>query len=215
MVIANGYLTGGYPGLALDSFRALLNRNTLGVVLLFVQIEITYLVIAAALAYFRDKPLGARRSNAVLWILVATGFALWSLQATLWFPRAGSARGALLFPRRGARGGRRVPVRGLPPGDAAARGGAGAAGARRRPQAGAALLLLAGVNVAAAALEVRAPEPRPNILLITIDTLRADHLGAYGYARPTSPNIDRLARGGVLFAVRSRSGRRPARASPP
>ena len=38
-----------------------------------------------------------------------------------------------------------------------------------------------------------------NLLLITIDTLRADHLTAYGYARPTSPNIDRLARRGLRF----------------
>lgn len=40
----------------------------------------------------------------------------------------------------------------------------------------------------------------PNVLLITIDTLRADHLGAYGYTRPTSPAIDRLANGGVRFS---------------
>jgi arylsulfatase A-like enzyme len=40
---------------------------------------------------------------------------------------------------------------------------------------------------------------RPNILLISIDTLRADHLSCYGYARPTTPVIDRLATGGVLF----------------
>src|SRR5262249_29171263 len=38
-----------------------------------------------------------------------------------------------------------------------------------------------------------------NFLLITIDTLRADHLGCYGYARPTSPVIDRLAAEGALF----------------
>ncbi|MDH7569564.1 MAG: sulfatase [Armatimonadota bacterium] len=38
-----------------------------------------------------------------------------------------------------------------------------------------------------------------NILLIAIDTLRADHLSAYGYGRLTSPHIDRLAREGVLF----------------
>jgi len=36
-------------------------------------------------------------------------------------------------------------------------------------------------------------------VLISIDTLRADHLGAYGYPRPTSPVIDGLAREGVLF----------------
>lgn len=40
---------------------------------------------------------------------------------------------------------------------------------------------------------------RPSILLITIDTLRADHLGCYGYARKISPNLDRLASEGVLF----------------
>lgn len=39
----------------------------------------------------------------------------------------------------------------------------------------------------------------PNILLIVCDTLRADHLGCYGYFRDTSPNIDRVAREGVLF----------------
>ena len=40
---------------------------------------------------------------------------------------------------------------------------------------------------------------RPNILLISIDTLRADHLSCYGYRRATSPNIDSLANKGVLF----------------
>jgi arylsulfatase A-like enzyme len=34
---------------------------------------------------------------------------------------------------------------------------------------------------------------RPDIVLITIDALRADHLGMYGYDRPTSPNLDALA----------------------
>lgn len=40
---------------------------------------------------------------------------------------------------------------------------------------------------------------RPNLLLISVDTLRADHLGCYGYARDTSPRIDALAARGVLF----------------
>jgi len=39
----------------------------------------------------------------------------------------------------------------------------------------------------------------PNILLITIDTLRADHLSCYGYPLRTSPNIDKLAGEGVRF----------------
>jgi len=40
---------------------------------------------------------------------------------------------------------------------------------------------------------------RMNILFIVGDTLRADHLGCYGYFRDTSPNIDRVAGEGVLF----------------
>lgn len=38
-----------------------------------------------------------------------------------------------------------------------------------------------------------------DLLLVTIDALRADHLGAYGYRRPTSPRIDALAKGAVVF----------------
>lgn len=39
-----------------------------------------------------------------------------------------------------------------------------------------------------------------NFLLITLDTLRADHLGSYGYARPTSPALDALAHEATRFA---------------
>src|SRR6185503_14881690 len=40
----------------------------------------------------------------------------------------------------------------------------------------------------------------PNVLILVIDALRPDHLGCYGYTRPTSPTLDALARRGVLFA---------------
>ena len=42
-------------------------------------------------------------------------------------------------------------------------------------------------------------ESRPHILLVTLDTTRADHLGCYGYPRSTSPNLDRLASESVLY----------------
>lgn len=40
---------------------------------------------------------------------------------------------------------------------------------------------------------------RPNLILISLDTLRADHLGCYGYSRDTSPFLDRLASQGTVF----------------
>jgi arylsulfatase A-like enzyme len=45
-----------------------------------------------------------------------------------------------------------------------------------------------------------APAPRRSIVLITVDALRADHLGAYGYPRPTSPAIDAFAAAATRFA---------------
>lgn len=44
-----------------------------------------------------------------------------------------------------------------------------------------------------------ARQKHPNVVFITIDTLRADHLGYEGYSRATSPNIDALAARGVVF----------------
>jgi len=45
----------------------------------------------------------------------------------------------------------------------------------------------------------KGPSQSPNIILISIDALRANHLSCYGYHRNTSPNIDQLAREGSLF----------------
>jgi arylsulfatase A-like enzyme len=100
--------------------------------------------------------------------------------------------------------------------------------ARQVPRAlaaGVALALVAGVL---GAVLPPAPPPRPgtgaaeagsadrpNLLLIVVDTLRADHLGCYGYARPTSPVLDRLAGEGVLFewAFAQSSWTKPSTAS--
>jgi arylsulfatase A-like enzyme len=65
------------------------------------------------------------------------------------------------------------------------------------------LLALAG---AATAADVPAADAAtsllrdpPNVILISIDSLRADHVGAYGYGPPTTPVIDELAAGGAMF----------------
>ena len=56
--------------------------------------------------------------------------------------------------------------------------------------------LLAGV---AAGCGTRPPEPPRNLLLISVDTLRPDMLGCYGYPRESSPALDRIAAEGALF----------------
>jgi arylsulfatase A-like enzyme/Flp pilus assembly protein TadD len=48
-------------------------------------------------------------------------------------------------------------------------------------------------------LAAGAPNPAPNVVVITIDTLRADHLGCYGYEQIHTPNIDALAADGARF----------------
>jgi arylsulfatase A-like enzyme len=47
-------------------------------------------------------------------------------------------------------------------------------------------------------IRVAKRRPQHNFILVSIDTLRADHLGCYGYQRPTSPTLDDLARRGTL-----------------
>jgi arylsulfatase A-like enzyme len=77
------------------------------------------------------------------------------------------------------------------------------------------VLLSAGATVAGLGLGVHAwralverrtraglpapPESAPNILLIVLDTVRAQSLGLYGYKRPTTPCLERLAANGVVF----------------
>ena len=51
----------------------------------------------------------------------------------------------------------------------------------------------------ALALSACAPEPPSNLVFISLDTTRRDHLSVYGYERATTPALDRLARQGALF----------------
>jgi arylsulfatase A-like enzyme len=67
------------------------------------------------------------------------------------------------------------------------------------------IALVVGVLGSASVAGGAEPTPRPgkpespNVLLITVDSFRPDHIGAYGYRRATTPTIDRLARHGVVF----------------
>ena len=72
----------------------------------------------------------------------------------------------------------------------------------RRNPAGLAALLLGAVLAGAAAGPQRPPDAapaRPNLVLITLDTTRADHLGAWGWPHARTPHLDALARRGTRF----------------
>jgi len=70
-----------------------------------------------------------------------------------------------------------------------------------RQRSRAPLGLLSALALALTACSAGAPElaPRGPIIVIAIDTLRADHLGLYGYERDTSPRLDALAMEGTVF----------------
>ena len=55
------------------------------------------------------------------------------------------------------------------------------------------------LGLSAAGCDRKATPSAPDVILIVADTLRADHLGCYGYERATSPNIDAFARGAALY----------------
>jgi len=62
------------------------------------------------------------------------------------------------------------------------------------------LALAAFAGLASFACADGEPERAPDIVLVLADTLRADHLGFHGYARPTSPTLDAFARDNLVFA---------------
>jgi len=59
--------------------------------------------------------------------------------------------------------------------------------------------MLLCVCAATGSSKLPAADSKPNVIIITIDTLRADHLGCYGYRQIQTPNIDALARSAVRF----------------
>jgi arylsulfatase A-like enzyme len=58
---------------------------------------------------------------------------------------------------------------------------------------------LLGLALLSAGCGAAQPDARPDVLVVTIDTLRADRVGCYGQARALTPNLDRLAAEGVRF----------------
>jgi arylsulfatase A-like enzyme len=74
--------------------------------------------------------------------------------------------------------------------------------ARGRCQTIAAWCVLAAIMFSGCSSPAPSPpvdDERPDLVLVTMDTVRADHCSAYGYPRPTTPFLEELAKSGVLF----------------
>lgn len=61
------------------------------------------------------------------------------------------------------------------------------------------VVLIVALSLLAVTCESPKSSASPNVLLITIDTLRADHLSLYGYSQETSPALDALGKEGLVF----------------
>jgi glucan phosphoethanolaminetransferase (alkaline phosphatase superfamily) len=204
-VHANRYLELGMYNIALSSLCSILTRFSLLVPLVFLASLVSCVAIIGILRARLREELSTERyaysvtaaSTVLAFYVLATCF----LNTSDWYPPAFSRRGiayngllTILFAVAAFAVLRRRPLlsQAAQPGRLASR------------------LLVSGtsavvlVTLIANGLSRRAhsqPDVDPlNVLLITVDTLRADHLGAYGYGRNTSPHIDELARTGVLFS---------------
>jgi len=172
---------------------------------------------AAAAALLFAIAAGAPESRPILWIAaVALGLVVLWLGALVLdrfqsLPRARLSASAALLALAGvcALAARALPAYGPRWALGAAVAAAGASILVWTPRVRPSALLLAGASaylvwqgaqhVQRLAPSVKPAANAPSVLLVTIDTLRADRVGAYGYRAARTPNLDALAAQGVLF----------------
>jgi len=192
------YAAAGFPWMAVDGIRLAVDRVLVGA-LLFLALFLPLL------AWLRRRGAGTGRASLLASVLVAVPFGLaWALWFNLrmGFRPSDLAEGYALWPnlrllalfvallvaawllaltwtRRRMRADRLPPVR----------------------AAVLLALLLVAVNAAPAWRVATAPAggDAPNVFVILVDALRADHLGVYGHRRDTSPALDAFARDGIVF----------------
>ena len=171
-------LVGGAGGLGLGILAAVVGTD--GFALAFALVGVGLAGVVGRFRVIRDVFLEQVPSGLVpLAVQGAAALALVGIAAALWRALSGMATRRRLVTRPGA--------------------AALAAGLLAAIAAGAARLVPAPVPPAAPA-RTPAPAGAPNVLLIMVDTLRADHLSCYGYTGGRAPHIDALAAAGLRFA---------------
>jgi arylsulfatase A-like enzyme len=188
-IAANRYPDAGLPNLAIAAFTAELNR------VFFFSAAVGIPVIFLVYVLYRIAPRSFPRTTAVLFLLVSvlavsrTDFYRGSISASEWSPLLVARRTLLLlFCLAAARLLRETfpffrTLRVL--------------SSLRIPLL--LVFLLAAANSGAVINHMKNMPRGSNVILITFDSIRADHLGFFGYERPTSPALDRIASEGVVF----------------
>lgn len=191
-------LDAGFPLVAADSILAAVDRAALGAAGSLLVYVLAYTALSARGLALRWSSLGATLLAAAPWAL------LWAYR----FNRERGLRPADLLEPYGL-----IPnlrLLGLCVAVVAALYGLLFTWSRRRLQSGrhlgpapavflGAALLLAHGALAVGTADASRGDEQPNVIVILVDALRADHLGSYGYGRETSPALDAFARDAVLF----------------
>lgn len=190
--VTRAYVAAGEWDIILSYLQSYLNQSVLLVLAIFFGVELGLYGLKTAIARIPDGVIAALRILGLAGLLFLHVGYEFNLQR--WFPEALSAQAFLydgfIFLGCLAAGLLYAGYRSR----ALKRAGFG----MQKPVAAVALVLVA-VNGLATWQKAKVSDNRPNVIFLVIDALRADHLGCYGYARPTSPNIDALAKEGVVF----------------
>jgi arylsulfatase A-like enzyme len=206
--VARTYVSAKLSDVILSYLQFFINRNTLLIVAVF--------LVASMIFHFLQK-LFPRLAETTLTFLrgITTATALlflavYEVRAQTWFPEAwsrrafiyalllgGSSLAALAYLWLRHRQSQYQPGKLI-----------------KLPTIGA-LAVVASINGAAFIAKQQAPQEKPNVIVILLDAVRFDHLGCYGYPRPTSPTIDAFAKEGLMFtqAISQSSYTKPVIAS--
>ncbi|MFQ5706559.1 MAG: sulfatase [bacterium] len=192
--IARAYLSTGKSDVILSYLQFFLNQEVFIFVLVFVVLEILLLLIMKILPGFGQKAISRIRMLSAAGLLFAVVAYEFNTQQQ-WFPAAFSIRaifydaiillGSFLVAFVLARAQVRL-----------SRGGSSKV---VLSTAVSFVTILVALNGLAFIKKHQFQKGEPNVLVILIDALRYDHLGCYGYAKPTSPNIDNFARESLVF----------------
>jgi len=206
--VAQAYLTAGLGDVIFAYLQYFLNQSIFAALAIFLGVEILFYLWKRVLPGAAERTLGIVHLMAIALLLF--GAAIYDFHSQTWFPLALSRR-ALIYALTLAASGL-IALAYLWFLNRQLRS---ASGSFSKIPAISAIVVFVAINGVAFFKRQNAHQPGSNVIIILIDALRFDHLGCYGYARPTSPAIDAFAKESLLFtqAISQSSYTKPAIAS--